>query len=247
MNKLLQPGRIIFATGTIALGVLCILMKDFIVGRPPAWPAGYAAVNPALGYITGVVMIILGMIIIVRKQAGVAALQVAVLILCFSLTRLLPNFTANWLAAFKSMALFGGALIVACSYPAYATRANLKNIIVFISCLLLAAFFIAGGYAHFVYAAFVTDFIPAYIPFHAFWAYFCGVCLFAGGIGIIIPQTRRIAALLSGIMLLGWFILLHIPRFLADTNNPGDRMGLCESFAFSGIFFVLAAMSPKKN
>jgi hypothetical protein len=40
MNTLLKPGRIIFATGLLALGVICFISKDFIVGRPPAWQAG---------------------------------------------------------------------------------------------------------------------------------------------------------------------------------------------------------------
>jgi len=48
--------------------------------------------------------------------------------------------------------------------------------------------------------------------------------------------------LLSGIMLMGWFVLLHIPRFIANTNDVSDRMGLCESFSFAGIFFVLAGI-----
>jgi hypothetical protein len=60
--------------------------------------------------------------------------------------------------------------------------------------------------------------------------------------GLLIPQTRRLAALLSGIMIAGWFLLLHIPRFIANIHDVSDRMGLCESFTFIGIFFVLAGM-----
>jgi hypothetical protein len=48
-------------------------------------------------------------------------------------------------------------------------------------------------------------------------------------------------------MLSGWFFLLHIPRFLANTNDAGDRMGLCESFTFAGIFFALTAVFTKEN
>jgi hypothetical protein len=43
-------------------------------------------------------------------------------------------------------------------------------------------------------------------------------------------------------MVLGWFFILHIPRFLANQNDPGDQMGLCESFTIAGIFFVLAGL-----
>jgi uncharacterized membrane protein len=253
LDKLITPGRIIFAIGIIALGILCIISKDFIVGRPPAWPVGFE-VNPALADITGTVLILAAMAILAKKRAGLAALLIAGLVLLLSVLRTLPLFMNDWLSlnAYKSMALFGGALIVASSFfkedghitSKFSVDERMRNRLVLTGCILLGVFFIACGYAHFKFAEFVKDFIPAYIPFHAFWTYFCGVCLFAGGLGLLLPQTRTWAALLSGIMVSGWFILLHIPRFLANTRDASDRMGLCESFTFVGIFFVLAGI-PK--
>jgi uncharacterized membrane protein YphA (DoxX/SURF4 family) len=105
---------------------------------------------------------------------------------------------------------------------------------------------ILGGFSHFKYTEFILNgFIPDFIPFHKFWTYFCAVALIAGGIGIIIPATRKLAALLSGIMVMGWFLLLHIPRYLANTNDPGEKMGVFESFAIAGILFVIAGLSSK--
>jgi len=247
MNKkfsFILLGRIIFSTGIAALAILCIISKDFILGRPPEWSAG-DVLNPALAYISAVVLIIAAIAIILKKKGAIAALIIAILILLFSVSRHLPVFMNDWLNAYKAMALFGGSLITAASF--YYEDKNignekLKRRFVLIGCILLAAFFIASGYAHFKFVDFVKEFIPAYIPFRLFFAYFCGVCLIAGGIGILIPQTRQWAALLSGIMLMGWFVLLHIPRFIANTNDVSDRMGLCESFSFAGIFFVLAGI-----
>jgi hypothetical protein len=48
-------------------------------------------------------------------------------------------------------------------------------------------------------------------------------------------------------MILAWFFLFHIPRFVANTNDASDRMGVCESFIFSGVLFVLAGLASKKN
>jgi uncharacterized membrane protein len=249
MNKLTRSGQLIFAVGIFALGILCIVSKDFIVGRPPAWPGG-VAVNPALAYVSGAALMIAAIVVLLQKKAGSAALLIAVLIFLLSVLRHLPHFMDDWANTYKSMALFGGALIVAASFfkkdssarsASWITERMIKSFVV-TGCVLLALFFIACGYAHFKFAAFVKDFIPAYIPFHGFWTYFCGICLFAGGAGLLIPQTRRWAALLSGIMVLGWFLLLHIPRFIANTSDASDRMGLCESFTFAGIFFVLAGI-----
>jgi uncharacterized membrane protein len=254
MSKLIPPGRIIYAVGIIALGILCIISKDFIVGRPPAWPAGFD-VNPALADISGTALILAGMAILAKKKAGLAALLIALFIFLLSVLRHLPLFMNDWLNAFKSMALLGGTLIVASSVfeedsAVTSTRRvdeRLRKRLVLTGYLLLGIFFIVCGYAHFIFAAFVKDLIPGYMPFHAFWTYFCGICLFAGGAGLLLPQTRKWAALLSGIMVFGWFLLLHIPRFLGNMHDPSDRMGLCESFTFAGIFFVLAGLVSEKE
>jgi len=70
--------------------------------------------------------------------------------------------------------------------------------------------------------------------------------LIAGGIGLLIPNVRYWAALLSGIMIGGWFLLLHIPRFANNINDASDRTGLCESFTFAGILFILAGIFSKR-
>ena len=251
MSKLITPGRFTYSIGIIALAILCMISKEFIVGRPPAWPVGIK-INPALAYISGAVLIISGIAIILNRKGRLAAFLISGLIFFFSVLRHLPNFMNDWANGYKSLALVGGSLIIAASFPVqgvtkdagFGENERLRAILITTGCLLLAAFFIACGYAHFKFTGFIEDFIPSYIPFHVFWAYFCGICLFAGGIGLLIPQTRRPAALLSGIMVLGWFLLLHIPRFIANTNDASDRMGLCESFTFVGIFFVLAGILP---
>ncbi|MBL0740430.1 hypothetical protein [Chryseolinea lacunae] len=255
ITKLISPGRAIFAIGILGLGFLCVLTGDFIIGRPPAWSESLSAMKPALGYVSGAVVVLACAAILASKKGDAGALIIALLILLLSGLRFLPTVMTDWLGGYKTMALLGGALIVACSFGLegrtdtlmFMQRKKTTDTLIAVGCFLLAAFFIAGGYAHFKYADFVIGFIPEYIPFHAFFTYFCGICLVAGGVGILIPATRMLAALLSSIMLLGWFLLLHIPRFVANPGDPSDRMGLCESFAFAGIFFVLAGISVRKK
>jgi uncharacterized membrane protein YphA (DoxX/SURF4 family) len=251
MSKLIIPGRVIYSTGIIALAIVCMISKDFIIGRPQGWPAGFK-INPALAYISGVVLIIAAISIMLERKGRLAAFLISALIFFFSVLRHLPNFMNDWVNAYKSLALLGGSLIIASSFPrqdvtkdsGFKGKERWKKALITIGCIFLAAFFIASGYAHFKFADFVETFIPSYIPFHVFWTYFCAICLLAGGVGLLIPQTRRLAALLSGFMILGWFLLLHIPRFIANINDASDRMGLFESFTFVGIFFVLAGILP---
>ena len=252
MNKLIKPGRIIFAIGIIALGILCFIEKDFIAGRPPVttWFANVPG-KLAWAYISGSLLIIAGLAIITDIKAGFASLLIgAMILICSFVLRHLYEMT-DWLNAYKALALSGASFITASSFLKRKGSGNgnfLMNYkLVFAGCIFFSFFFIICGLSHFKFSAFVKDFIPAYIPFHSFWTYFCGACLLAGGMGFLIPETRKWAALLSGIMILGWFLLLHLPRFLADPNNVSDRMGLCESFTLAGSLFVLAGMLSKKD
>jgi len=253
MDKLIRPGRIIYAIGIMALGVLCFIMKDFIVGRPPA--ASWAANIPGKlvwAYISGSLLILAGLAVIFNIKGGIVSLLVGAGILLFSFVLRHLYEMVDWINAYKALALAGGSFIVAASF--FQKGGNGQGILapngklIFTGCLFLSFFFIISGLAHFRFADFIkSGFIPAYIPFHPFWTYFCGICLLAGGIGLLIPGLRKWAALLSGIMIGGWFILLHTVRFANDTSNSSDRLGLCESFTFVGVLFVLAGMLSKKQ
>ncbi len=248
---LLKTGRTIFAIGMTGLGFFCFVFRDFIIGRPPMWQE-HANDSIVFGAVCGSVIILTAFAILLAKQGGIAALIMAAMIFVFSVLRHLPVFMNDWVNAYKAFALLGGALIAAGSFLrdekrllSYRIGHRPVNAVILTGTILLASFFIAAGYAHFKWAEGVQFLIPEFIPFRLFWTYFCGVCLFAGGIGILIPRTRRLAALLSGIMVLGWFLLLHIPRFNANPSDPSDRLGLLESFTFVGEFFILAALLTK--
>jgi len=256
MNKLLQPGRIIFSLGIIALGVLSLIMQDFIIARPPEWPADMGG-KSIWAYGAGALVIACGLAIIGRKEELGASYIIGTLILLSFLIRHLPALIGStgegilWsLNAFKTLALAGGAFIVALSFirqEGKVTAFKYYREILWVSVIFLSYFLIICGFAHFKFDDFVIGFIPAYIPFRPFWAYACGVFLVAGGLGLLIKPVRMQAALLSGIMILGWFLLLHIPRVIAAPNDAGERMGLFESFTFSGILFVLTYVFAKSR
>ena len=240
MNIQLTIGRLLYSLAMLGLGVLCLLHQDFIIGRPPQWSNSFTLVS-ALGYVSGGLIILASLAILTQKKGFEAALTIAALILLLSLSRHLPSIN-DWANSAKTLALVGGALIVASSF-----KTSNRNLLVWIGCIGIAVFFIVAGYAHITFYDFVKEMIPVYIPFHGFFAYFTAICLIAGGIGILIPATRMWAALLSGIMVAGWFLLLHIPRFVNAPNDLGEREGLFESLSFAGAFFVLAAISDKRK
>jgi uncharacterized membrane protein len=258
MSKLILPGRIFFAVGIIGLGVLQFITGDFIVGRPPAFPEAIPG-KLIWAYVTSAVFILSALAVIVRKKPGLAAFIIGVIIIVYSFfLRHLPSMIGSslegilWsLNAYKSLAMGGGAFIIAASFfmeeGRTLNRSFSNDTLISTGTILVALFLVIGGCSHFKFSDFVIGFIPAYIPFHPFFTYFCGIALIAGGTGLLIKKTRKWAAALSGLMVFIWFIFLHIPRFAATPNDPSDRMGLCESLAISGILFVMAGVFSKKD
>lgn len=64
---------------------------------------------------------------------------------------------------------------------------------------LLAAFFIIGGILHFVFPAAYAGIMPAWLPWHAALVVISGIGEIAGGLGLLLPRTRRAA---------GWGLIL---------------------------------------
>src|ERR1700753_1471009 len=84
MDKLLKPGRTIFAIGMIGLAILCFVSKDFIVGRPPAWPANFDCI-PSLAYVSGTILILACAGILISFRGMLCASVMAVLIFILSI------------------------------------------------------------------------------------------------------------------------------------------------------------------
>ncbi len=261
MNRLIHPGRMIFGIGIAALGVLQFFVKDYIVARPPspAWAADIPG-KLAWAYISGALLFICGLAIALNKKGAIAALFAATMMfICSFLIRNLPDMAAVSKAedllwkvnAYKTLGICGSALIVAASFLMEREGRAVKNDpLITGGYIALALFLIICGLAHFKFADFVKDLVPSYIGNGYFWTYFAAVALLAGGLGLVIAPLRKWAAALSGIMILLWFFLLHIPRAaqiapLTSVPIYGEWMGVFESFAFSGAFFVLAGLSSK--
>jgi hypothetical protein len=97
---------------------------------------------------------------------------------------------------------------------------------------------VISGIQHFIYTNFAASLVPAWIPGDArAWTYFTGVALIAGGTGLNIPVTSRLAALLSGLMVFSWFWIVHVPR---TSVSVSDGIALFEALAVAGIALLLS-------
>jgi uncharacterized membrane protein YphA (DoxX/SURF4 family) len=102
---------------------------------------------------------------------------------------------------------------------------------------------IVCGIQHFIWVEFVTSLVPTWVPPNAlFWTYFAGMALIAGGAGLLVPRTARLAGLMSGLMVFLWVLMLHIPRAVAAADAGSSRnewTAVFEALAVSGLAVVL--------
>lgn len=248
-------GRIFFAVSMVALGIRQLLTGEFVRLVPPL-PA-WLPWHPLWPYVTGAVLIGAGAAILLGRKAHMAALALGAMVLFAFLFLHLPLAATDprvgfmWTNPVKALAMLGGVILLAASLPPDAGRSSSlgwgSSKLLPLGILFLSGFLILGGVQHFVYAAFVARLVPAWIPGPYFWVYFTGVALVAGGVGMLVPRTARMAALMSGIMMFLWVVLLHIPRALADLGDIGETSGVFEALALSGAAFILSGRpSPQK-
>ncbi len=91
-----------------------------------------------------------------------------------------------------------------------------------ISSFILGLFFIASGINHFLSSELYVSIMPQYLPWHLSLVYVSGVAEIAGGVGAMIPRTRRMA---------GWgLIALLIAVFPANIQMLYDALRTSHSY-----------------
>ena len=245
-------GRLFFAIGLAGFGILQFIYGDFVPGRAPAWPPAIPG-RLVWAFASGAILIGAGAAIASGVRARSGALASGTIIVIWALLRHLPGLVANphgitLTASGKALALSGGAFAVAGSLAV--NRRSFEDAwFLYLGRCCLGAFMMLGGIQHFIYPDFVAALIPAWIPGHPFWVYFAAVALIAGGAGLIFPQTARLAAALSGLMLLLWVVLLHVPRAVAaaDPQRRNEWTAVFEALAMAGIAWVAAGSLPREK
>ena len=238
-------GRIFFSVAMVTSGIQQLVTGDFVRLVPPlpAWIPWHSF----WPFLVGAVLILAGAAIGLGYRAQWAAVALGAMLLLSILFLHLPLAATDPLVGFmwtnpcKALAMLGGVLIVAGALPEEGSGiSRLFGTLRPLGPLFFSGFLILGGIQHFVYFDFVTKLVPSWVPRPDLWVCFTGLALIAGGVGILVPKTSRLAATMTGIMILLWVVLLHIPRALADLHNAGETSGVFEALALSGVAFILA-------
>jgi uncharacterized membrane protein YphA (DoxX/SURF4 family) len=107
--------------------------------------------------------------------------------------------------------------------------------------VFFAAPLAAFGTEHFTRTEAVASIVPAWIPWHEFWAYFVGACFIAAALSLVTRIQARLAAGLLALTFFCFVVLMDVPGWAQD---PRDRFALTlalRELSFSGGALALAA------
>lgn len=238
--------RYMYAATLLAFGVFHILFSQFVTGRAPAWPSGVGGEN-VFAWVTGVILICGALAVFVRKQERLALIVCGLMILLWAALRNIiqitfnPEYGALLTNTFKSFSLGFGAFVIADTVNADPLDEYSSKVVASfakIGTVVIGLFLLIGGIQHFIFADFVKFLIPTWIPWPYFWTYFSGIALILAGTSLITGIQSYLAALLSGIMVLTWVLILHIPRALGD-GSQNEWTAVLEALSFGCILVCI--------
>jgi len=171
MKKLILFGRVFFSIALIGFGIGSLITGNLMMAASFSTPS--ETPGRLIGvYFSGVVLVVTGLLLILKKKPVVAAVFSATIIFLWALFRNIPEavaapgFGGLWTNAFKTLALGGGALIVAASYSnkedisagKFSLSPGLMKVLNTSGHFLVAIFLLICGIQHFMFIDFVAGF-----------------------------------------------------------------------------------------
>lgn len=107
--------------------------------------------------------------------------------------------------------------------------------------LFYAAPVAAFGTEHLTITNTIASFVPRWIPWHLFWAYFVGICFIAAGLSLVTRIQPRLAAALLALTFFLFVVLMDVPGWLRQPQNRFAAALALRELSFSGGALALAA------
>jgi uncharacterized membrane protein len=199
-----------------------------------------------VAYISGIFLVLTGACIVFGKKIMPVSILLGGVLLAVFCCYFIPYqmmassrymHFGEWENSAKELALASGALVVAGLF--------LQKLMP-LGVVLFSLTIISFGIDHFLFAHEASDYIPSWVPDHLFWMYFTGSALLGSGIAILLNIRRGLAATLLGGMIFIWFIILHIPRVIADPSS-GEVASAMLALAYCGIALIIAGAGAAKK
>ncbi len=245
MNYTEAAGRFVLGAGALGLGVISLLYADFAITWQPV--PDLIPARSALAYASGSLLAASGAALIISRGARIAAAFLAAFLTFWGIVlqapRVLAGEEAAWLAPAEILAVAAGAWTL---YWLGAAENEFRTTAVRLGVHSFALTLPVFGVAHFLYIDFTASMIPAWIPWHIFWAWFTGVGHVAAGLSILLGVIPRIGAMLLAAMFSGFVLFLHAPRVIGDAGNRAEWHMLATALLLSGAAWIVASTLSKR-
>lgn len=234
-------GLSLYGAAAVFLGVLGLVWTDFATNWQRVGPA--VPHRPVLADLTAVIEIVLGAAVLLRRTARLGALLLAVLYAVFAGLWVIqiaaaPQTYDSWGNFFEesSLVIAGLAAFAALSPPASAWAHRTGAI-----SRLYGICVISFGVVHCVYFAGAASYVPRWLPpGQRFWVAATAVCFFLAAAAILSGVFDRLAARLLTAEIVGFEILVWIPRLIASPHDHFVWAGNGISLAMAGAVWVVA-------
>lgn len=106
----------------------------------------------------------------------------------------------------------------------------------------------AFGTEHFTVLHDIASIVPAWLPWHLFWACFVGACLIAAGFSLVTGVQTRLAASLLALMFFLFVVLMDAPGWAHHPTNRFATALMLREIAFGGGALGLAvSLAPHER
>jgi len=102
--------------------------------------------------------------------------------------------------------------------------------------------FIGTGLQHFLYLEFVATLVPAYMPVPILWAGLTGASMILAGASFLLRRHEKLAALLLSVMMLGFIVLIHVPKLTAAPHEINNWIRAMQDLAILGTAMMLTSV-----
>ena len=113
--------------------------------------------------------------------------------------------------------------------------------------LFYAAPLAAFGTEHFTLAKDIASLVPAWIPWHLFWAYFVGACFILAPLSLVTRIQARLSASLLALTFFLFVALMDVPAWAQDPRDRFAAILTLRELSFSGGALALAASLTEQS
>jgi uncharacterized membrane protein len=246
--RIASVGHAVFAATMVALGILGLTRGSFA----PIWDAvpKDLPAREALAYLCALVSLMCGIGLFWQRTAAAAAralfVYLSLWLLAFKVRFIVtgPLVEGSYQSCGETAVLVAGAWVLYAWFAAEGDGRRVGFAVgaggVRLATVLYGLALIAFGLSHFVYLNLTAPLVPAWLPGHAFWAYFSGAAYIAAGVAMILNVCARLAAALSVLEMGMLTVLVWIPILAAGSKDPSQWSETILSWALTAAGWVVA-------